>query len=214
MPASVDTVRITMGGKVGTTDTWSTTQAFQVHGGVPSAADMNGIANAAALLWAADLWDLATFGYKTYVPPTTDWSLCKTYYYPAGLAVATESGSKAITPDPGTNVGFCPPQIALVVSLHTGFAGRRNRGRAYLPTPCNLTTNGHTSSAVTSHTATNFAKYLTDVNAMTVGSLSFNACIGTFNAPILTSVSVDDVVDTQRRRRDKQVATVTSTATI
>lgn len=211
MVASLDTVKIVMGGFVGTTDRWSTSNSFRISGGTPSAADMNGLANAAGVNWATLFWDLATHGFKAYTFSTTSWDECKTYYYPAGSGVATVSGNKTITPDFGTNGGApVPPQIAIVVSLLTGAAGRKNRGRNYLPGAGTAVTPGRINSTVVDDVASTYASYLTAMNSTTVGALSFDACIGTGLCPIITQTSVDNVFDTQRRRRDKQVSSHTT----
>lgn len=215
MVASNPIVKIVMGGFVGSTDRWTTSNSFQVTGGVPVAADMNGLANAAATNWATDFWDLATHGFKVYCNNTCSWDLCKTYYYPGGSASATVVGSKTITPDFGSNASlFHPPQVAIVVSLQTGFAGRNNRGRNYLPAGGNNISPGRINATTVTDIATTYASYLTSMNSTTVGALSFNACIGTGSTPHITAVSVDNVFDTQRRRRDKQVSSQTVSHTV
>lgn len=205
--ATKDLVKVVMGGTIAGNDSWSTSTSLIVTGGTPSAADMNGIANGAATLFATSFWDVASSGWKSAVAASTIWSTCKTYYYPAGSDTATVSGSKALTPDPGTNVTGIPPQCSLVISLLTGFPGRQMRGRNYLPAACNITATGRQTSTWVTNASQHWAAYLDGLNSMTVGSLSFNACIGTHNCPVITQVRVDDIIDTQRRRRDKQVAT-------
>jgi hypothetical protein len=200
-------MKLVMGGKIGTTDTWSVGLAFKVlTGGVPTSADMNGFCNAAATLWATDFWDHAS-GAKANLNATTDWSFCRGYYYPGGSSVSTVSGTKAITADPGTySTSQIPPQCATVVSLHTGFTGRTNRGRIYLPAIVGLLAGGQSSTSVGASWATQVAQFLTHMNGTSVGAFTFNACIGTGTCPVLTEVAIDSIVDTQRRRRDKQVA--------
>lgn len=205
-------VKVVFGGKMQTYDTWSIGLAFKVAGGTPSEADMNGIANGFSVLWATDVWD-ASGGLKSLVNTTTDWSKCQTYYYPAGSNVATVVGTKVITPDPGTFVTTqIPPQLAMVVTLKTGFSGRRFTGRVYLPGGGGISTNGQIGGGTVSGLATKMAQFLSDCNDATVGALSFNACIGTGNTPLITEVVMDSVFDTQRRRRDKQVANSKSVA--
>lgn len=215
MVATADRVDIIMGGKVGATDTWSTKISFSTAGGTPSAADMNGIASGAATLWGLDVWDPAVSGWKPNVNSTTDWSLCKTYFFPAGSAVATVSGSKTITADPGTaGAAGVPPQAAAVISLHTAFAGRKNRGRCYMPAVTPLLNQGNWSSTQALRMATQFRLFLSDWNSATVGALTFHACVGTGSLPAITTVVVDTVVDTQRRRRDKQLSIGTASVVV
>lgn len=210
--ATADRVDLIMGGKIGNVDTWSTKFSFQIHGGIPSAADMNGIANGFATLFAVDFWDgSGGSGYKSLLRPDIDWHTCKTYYYPAGSTVATISGFKTITPDPGTAAsGAVPPQCAVVFSYQTGLAGRRNRGRSYLPCVAALTSPGALTAAQALTIATSMRLFLHDTTTATVGALSFTPCVGTGSLPAITAVAVDTVIDTQRRRRNKQVSTGTA----
>lgn len=214
MVASLNRVKIVFGGTIGTTDTWSVGFNFASGTGTPSASDMNGAAAAAATLFATDVWD-HTSGWKSQVNTTTIWKTCNAYFIPANSAVATVSGTVALTPDPGVNTtSFIPPQCALVVSLHTGLTGRRNSGRVYMPAVPALTTNGQVTSAVITNLAPLVAQFLTHMNSATTGPLTYNACIGTGNCPSITSTSLDSIVDTQRRRRDKQVAAAKVVATV
>jgi len=215
MVATADRVDIIMGGKVGTTDTWTTKISFATTGGTPSNADMNGIAAGASTIWAADVWDPAVVGWKPNVNATTDWSLCKTYFYPAGSTIATVSGVKILVSDPGTaGAAAVPPQAAAVMSLHSAFAGRTKRGRCYMPSVTPLSGVGAFSTSQALRMATQFRLFLSDWNSATVGALSFNACVGTGNLPKVTFVVVDTIVDTQRRRRDKQISTATASVAV
>lgn len=200
-----------MGGTLNGTDTWSTATAAVVSGGTPSPADMNGIANAASVLFATEFWTSPSNGWKHEVSTTTAWSTCKTYFYPAGSTVSTVSGVKALTADFGTLVTGIPPQCALVFSLLTGFPGRKMRGRNYLPSTNRITSAGHAITTAVTNASTLWANYLSAINDMTTGPLSFNVCVGTGDCPAITSVKVDDVIDTQRRRRDKQTSGFTVT---
>lgn len=215
MVATAPRVDLIMGGTIGAVDTWTTKISYAVSGGVPSQADMNGIAAGFSTLWATDFWDPAVQGMKPNVNSTCSWNLAKSYYYPAGSSVATVSGLQTITNDPGTaGAAPIPPQCAVVVSLHTAFSGRKNRGRCYLPAYNALAGNGAITAAQALRYATQFRLFLHDTNSATVGALSFNACVGTGSLPTVTSVVVDTVVDTQRRRRDKQVSTGTAVVAV
>ena len=213
--ATAPRVDVIMGGIIGTVDTWTTKISYAVTGGVPSQADMNGIASGFATLWAVDFWDTTTVGMKANVNSTTSWNLCKTYYYPAGATVATVSGLVSLTNDPGTaGAAPAPPQCAIVASLHTAFSGRKNRGRCYMPSIVPYVGVGAITPTQALRIATQFRLFLHDTNSATVGALSFNACIGTGSLPSVTSVVVDTVVDTQRRRRDKQTSSGTAVVAV
>jgi hypothetical protein len=207
-------VKIVVGGAIATTDRWSCGFAFRVSGGTPSAADMNGIASGFATIFATDFWD-HTNGGKVDSPTTTSWDKCSTYFYPAGSATSTISGTVVLTPDFGSTAGvFIPPECAIVASLHTGFTGRQNRGRLYLPCPTQLVANGQLASTVCTNWATQIAQVYTHWNSATVGALAFDGCIGTGETPIVTKVTIDSVVDSQRRRRNKQIPSSTGSGTV
>lgn len=212
--AGVPFVKVVVGGKVAAVDTWSNGFAFKVlTGGTPAAADMNGLAAGAATLYATDFWD-ATAGPKSQLPSTTDWSFIRTYYYPGGSSVATVSGTHVLTPDPGTASLALPPQVALVASLETGFTGRANRGRVYLPCPANNLLTGRIAGSTVTNWAPLLATFLRHMNAISVGAFTFDACIGTALCPTITTVVINDVADTQRRRRDKLQPLTTAVGTI
>jgi len=205
--AAVPFFKVVFAGKIGTTDTWSIGFAFKVvTGGVPTAADCNGIAAAALVLFLTDFWN-HTGGGAAELNPTTSLDIARCYYYPGGSTVATVSGATASVPVVGVYTATqIPPQCATVASLYTGNTGRHNRGRVYLPAIAPLLGGGQTSTAVTSNWTTYIAQFLTHMNSATTGAFTYNACIGTQLCPSITRVQIDTIVDTQRRRRDKQVA--------
>lgn len=99
-----------------------------------------------------------------------------------------------------------PPQIAAVVTLLTGAAGRKNRGRVYWPVA------GTTDRLLTSGQNSTYANETADLIAQLRTSLS--SFWGTDAGPVIgnngfsvESVRCDNVADTQRRRRDKVVPT-------
>lgn len=204
--AGVPFFKVVFGGPIGTTDTWSVGFAFKVvAGGVPTTADCNGIAAAATLLFSNDFWTHAAGG-AANVNATTGFAQTKVYYYPGGSTVATVSGATTYSNIPGTyTTSQLPPQCSIVASLHTGLTGRQNRGRVYLPSIVPMLAGGQASSSASSSWTTQIAQFLTHMNAATTGAFTYNACVGTGICPSITSVSIDTVVDTQRRRRDKQV---------
>lgn len=107
----------------------------------------------------------------------------------------------------------CPNQTALVFTLKTSRAGKSGKGRVYLPllSPAALDANGRISGTVTDHLATNFATFLTAVDAYDHGGaegpfeIAVQSKVFPGAAAPVTSVAVGNVLDTQRRRRDKLV---------
>jgi hypothetical protein len=74
-------------------------------------------------------------------------------------------------------------------------------------------------SSSLSTTATGFAAFLTALNAIQMAGNTVTAVIrsntGHFAGPLpITRVKIDNVPDTQRRRRDKVTATAIATGTV
>jgi hypothetical protein len=131
------------------------------------------------------------------------------YYYPGpGPADATAVSTDTL-PLPGTVTIALPPQCTQAITLETGFAGRRYRGRIFWP---RLTGTVQTTLKMnqTQSTSDDFAAMLrlTESNGtdLTAYALSVYSEAGDFLTPV-SSISIGDVVDTQRRRRDALVET-------
>ena len=110
----------------------------------------------------------------------------------------------------GTGVVRMPPQAATVVSLLTGRPGRSYRGRIYVPAwgGSLVSPGGRLGSPTTTQVAE---------NVRTIKDICVDECPATFVPKMVvyspkldvvtpvTQLSVGDVVDTQRRRRDSMV---------
>ncbi len=113
----------------------------------------------------------------------------------------------ANVPGTGLDSRTLPNQIALVVSLLTGFSrGPAHRGRVYLPMPTMVVGgDGRIDPGEVSVVKTAFNTLLTDLNAIDAGfkvavmSRKAGAAIGRN----VTGVEIGRVLDTQRRRRNK-----------
>jgi hypothetical protein len=98
-----------------------------------------------------------------------------------------------------------PDQCTLVVTLLTGFAGRRNRGRMYLPYQAGTMTNGQAVQANIDPLALWWSNLIH----------AWNSHIGTQHVVVLSQVAgashsvnavqIDSKIDIQRRRADKLV---------
>lgn len=140
------------------------------------------------------------------------------YEYPdAGPAPAARVTDVALgTPVVGTAAGNGLNQACLVATLLTGSAGRRNRGRMYLPATGLPVTSGlaNLSSTITS-VANSVRTFFSDLN----GSVNVNGSVvvvssaGSASRPV-TTVRVDNKPDIQRRRADALVATFTASADV
>jgi len=140
------------------------------------------------------------------------------YYYPTGATQATLVGASTQAPVVGSGGISNPPQCALVVSLLTGFAGRKNRGRMYLPCLSDdVTAVGQLSTGRAQLVATTVANWLSLVRtrSVTTGGNSIPIVYSeTAGNSAIASVRVDSLIDTQRRRRDKLTPTQTGAANL
>lgn len=126
-------------------------------------------------------------------------------YYYTGPGPATLSANAPLSPTiSGSGTPSMPPQASTVVTLLTDLAGRRNRGRIYWP---RLTGTMTSTLKVTtgSGTATDFRDMLRALQSDGTTTGAYTLSVYSAAAETLTPVSrisIGDVVDTQRRRRD------------
>lgn len=97
------------------------------------------------------------------------------------------------------------PRTAVVIGLRTAIPTRAGRGRMYWPAPddSHLTTTGLLASADADTLADGMAGELSTL-AGTATPVIFHRALGTFTA--ITSVTVGQVLGTQRRRTNKVAA--------
>jgi hypothetical protein len=108
--------------------------------------------------------------------------------------------------------GFCPLQVCMVATLITGAAGRRNRGRMYLPANGIGFGSHEFPNARVDAVCQALAAWLDALNTLD-GSAVVVSQAGTSKRAI-TQVRVDSKPDIQRRRANAQVASHTHTATL
>jgi len=110
-----------------------------------------------------------------------------------------------------------PNQICMVVSLRTEHAGRRFRGRMYLPVNASALTLGTAqwTGTQTAIVANTWAAYFNDWNGSgDNGTISVVSRVGAGEATPVSGVLVDTIPDTQRRRRNKLAAVGISAAVV
>lgn len=164
-----------------------------------------------------DLWQThASSSWKTLLATTQTFTEIRVYGYKDGGPVATAIGSAAIASGAGTGANKNALQLCMVVSLRTLFAGRRNRGRMYLPatglTPAS--THDYQFSNV-QQVANGTAAFFSGINASAPGYIvGVVSQVGAGAVNGVTSVYVDGKPDIQRRRANKFVSTSNATATV
>lgn len=200
-------VKIVHGGLIfNSNQTWSVGFALRTTASSLSQADCNGLATAANVLWLADVWTTGT-GIKVVVDTGATMTNTKVYWYPAGAHSAATSGFATNTSSSGTSTLKTVPQVACVVTLQTGNAGRGNRGRVYIPMVASQgLSSGRLSTTDTDLIANAVRTYIVGQNGLTQGSNTFTSIVAGGVGADITQVKVDNILDTQRRRRDKYTA--------
>ena len=153
-------------------------------------------ANAAAF-WAAIAGNF---------PESLDWTETR-YTVVEVTDGSVVSDSTTLGQGPGTEPEKAlPPQCAMVLSIHTGFAGGSSRGRSYLPAVAvsKMTDVGRIDGAVVSDLVAQHATFFSAVQTdgfctLGVYSRKNHAFVGA------DAINMGDVFDTQRSRRDTLV---------
>lgn len=139
----------------------------------------------------------------------------RAYHVPASSNAADLVAAATFTAYNGIGSGATlPNQCALVVSLRSTNPGRKGRGRFYLPALNPSVVNGRMNTPTPATVASATKTFLDGVNAdLATLSAGYRLIAGTSTLPI-TTIVVDDIIDTQRRRRNKVIAVNTGTAAL
>lgn len=148
---------------------------------------------------------------RSLLAPSSSYQKITGYSYQAN-ATAADLVSERAWAAAGTGGGLHPNQVALVATLRTALAGRRNRGRIYLcATGAELAANGQ----LTSPTATEVATAVVDMFAVSdipPGPIVISRVAGT--AQDVDRVSVDSRMDIIRGRASSEAPTSVATVNI
>jgi hypothetical protein len=176
------------------------TFSFTLHGesNLSTGDAATAFADALTAAWAAGMDDITA--------PEVDLTLASA----ATLDPATDgqiTRAEVVLALTGVNAGeMLPFQCATVVSLLTASATRHGRGRFYLPPlAVDTMTNGRTNSATLTILDTAWTAFFDSLNTDGVTPVVRNRT-GHISTTV-TSARVGDVIDTQRRRRNKLTET-------
>jgi hypothetical protein len=187
--------------------------SFWLVGDAPlNAVGANLIATAVRDAWQAN----AAASWKSWLSPLQRYTEVRVYGYRTGGPNASAIGTAAIVGGDGTGAFRNPVQTCVVAGLRTLFAGRRARGRMYLPAtgrqlaPDALWTLAEVT-ALANATGAFFSALNANAAAWTVGIVSQ---VGAGSVQAVTSVVVDNKPDIQRRRANKFASTAQFTAAV
>lgn len=164
---------------------------------------------AAQSAWAAGVTAFGSAAYLATLAPETEFVEITT----AELDPAT-GGQLTKTSDPRSEVGTAavaslPFQCSPVVSLRTQDASRRGRGRFYAPSPAvDAQAGGRLTAGAQTALADAAEGLINGLESTGLDAVLYS--LTTFVRTPITSLDVGDVIDTQRRRRNKLIEQRTS----
>jgi hypothetical protein len=137
--------------------------------------------------------------------------LVTAYSYLDGSGKATYVGESTVSLAGTVSAPTMPNQCAVAMTLQTGMAGRRHRGRMYWPVNAGALNNGELSNTAVSNAALWLSALITAWNARLGDQhvVVLSQVAGT-SAPV-TAVRVNSTIDTQRRRAASQSITYSLT---
>jgi hypothetical protein len=206
-----DTYRVSILGTGPLGETFDT--SFWGYNGAPTT-------NAAANTLAGLIRDAWVTNARTAMIPMLStqqkYTEIRLYSYPEGGPTASFIGSAPITTGTGTSGTFNATQIAMVVSLRTAMAGRRHRGRMYLPAAGLASATQHQwTQTQCDDVATAMGNFFSAVNAIgTFGAVVVLSQVGAGEWENVSEIRVDSKPDIQRRRANKLLPSFTSLHTV
>jgi hypothetical protein len=206
---NTDALKIVFRGTIQGTQSWSTAlfMAIQTDSGNLTATNLNTIAGhlstPSSTLWTS----IAGVGWRS----TTSFNEISVYYYPTGEPDPTEVSNLSVTAVVGgLTSATLSPRDALVASFLTGLSGRSYRGRSYAPMGgLPLGTDQQAPLVATTGLGNAWKVFIDAVNSANWNDgnvLAQVASVASFTRGIttpITTVRVDSLVDSQRRREDK-----------
>ena len=126
-----------------------------------------------------------------------------TYSYLDATGHATHVAVSNITGGAAALTQTLPDQCCLVVTLLTGVAGRRHRGRLYIPYLADTLSGGQVSSSKITDIAAWWSSLITALNGDLGGQHVVVLSQAGGSSVSVNAVQVDSKIDIQRRRADK-----------
>lgn len=172
-------------------------------------------ANVLAASLAASFTSDAAAALRAMIGSGEGYDEVRVYSYVSGGPSASFVGSASLTA-PGTGTTYQGlNQACCVVTLLTGLAGRRNRGRMYLPaTHVDIPSGAEFNPTQVDTIANAVGAWFTDINTAGPGpKVCVMSSAASAATPVL-DVRVDNKPDIQRRRANKLAASHTKTVAL
>lgn len=161
-------------------------------------------ANAAAVAWGQMLWNGSAGGNGFGSLTTADVQLQQVSTGRIDVATGHQDElAESVVALAGTAiVGALPADVALCVSLRTGLANRRGRGRFFLPQPAVsvLSTDGRLADAARTTVLDALTAAWTGYNSATASPVVYSRMSRA--TTVITSFDIGNLMDTQRRREN------------
>lgn len=209
IPAGV--ARVSLQGHLGQGEIFDT--GFWVEAGdINTAAEANDLAADVA----ADFETQALAVAVGYLDGFSGYDRVRVYAYPTGGPNASYVGEAPIANGAGVNSGpQLPLQCCIVVSLRTPLAGRRSRGRMYIPINQGTLTTHQLTLAQCQAMADAFGNFFETVNDTAANrEVVVVSQVGTGGISNVDRVTVDSLVDIQRRRANDQTELYNATSPV
>jgi hypothetical protein len=190
--------------------------SFWLWSGAPATGEAaNTLAAQIRDLWAAGPVDNTL---RALLTANQNYTEVRVYSYPNGGPNAGAIGvaSIALADGQGNGSGRGPLQQTMVATLLTPFAGRRSRGRMYLPAAgLAVGSDNQWPQANCTTVANDLAAFLSAVQGIAaIGNVSVISQVGAGLATPVNRIRVDTKPDIQRRRANKIAPTAVSFANV
>lgn len=211
--------KILLQGTLGTAapEVWSTQIIYASPGDLAAVTDFDDLVAWATAIKAGFAVTGEFAGLKTLLSSSGALTTVRAQYLTGAPATVQQQGDSPATPVTGNATLSMPPQCSRVISLLTGRPGRSFRGRNYWPS---LSGSISATLKVNSPSGQGLADEWVELYDLITASIPGAVALepGVYSPTLdvvtsVTSVSVGDVIDTQRRRRDALVE-IYSTATV
>lgn len=212
----VDLVKVSWGGAVASGERWSTgcwytwtPAALNITGSILATFAGHALSNFNTSFWSAD---------TSLNTSATTLTTCTATFYRGGVLQFSATAAQSAVGGTGTSPQ--PVYVSRVITLLTARAGRKYRGRMYLPMtslapvaatglwPTFVTPLGHIKTVLINTTSS----LLTDFGAATAGPVVVSQVSA--EATPVTALRVDNKPDTQRGRERSIVPTLNESVTI